>query len=75
MDLPNDEPWQIQKMLDYFYTLDYSYTDESIENPTPDVRMDARMCVMRVKYGVQGLKIIASRKFERSFTVEISWPI
>lgn len=64
IDLSDDDPVIVRKMLEYFYTLNYT-----TNYPDAYVRIDihARMYAIADKYGIKALKTIAALNFQSEF--------
>lgn len=64
IDLSDDDSVIVRKMLEYFYTLNYT-----TNYPDAYVRIDiqARMYAIADKYGIKALKTIAALNFQSEF--------
>ncbi|KAL9626831.1 MAG: hypothetical protein Q9204_007006, partial [Flavoplaca sp. TL-2023a] len=60
IDLSEDDPLIVDRMMRYFYILDY--TDDGV-TPSKELILDAQMYVMGDKYDIPDLRKVAARKF------------
>lgn len=59
----------VERLVEYFYTGDYSDMSAGAKDTTNDVNMlsvHAKMCIMAEKYGIQGLADLSTAKYGRA---------
>ncbi|KAL6714131.1 hypothetical protein ACLMJK_008625 [Lecanora helva] len=78
IDLSDDDPKLLSKLLDYLYALEYNVIDVPSSNDSnsyhPELMVHASLYIIADKYGVNGLKTIAKDSFIRTLSDEVRDP-